>query len=180
MTRKVLFVLGVMAVSTGAFAQSPDIDTPLLALPANLRAAASVIKWKPDQTYDMLKTGTSNVVCFDKSGFPKQPPFMMECTVDGNLPRVAQNLKFEAMGDKSQAMFDAAEKDGSRVKPVYGSVWYHFMGNSRDMARLHMTIAVPGATKGSMGLAENPKEANGAVWIMNAGTTTAHLMTPGE
>jgi hypothetical protein len=28
-----------------------------------------------------------------------------------------------------------------------------------------------------MGLPDNPKE--GGVWIMNAGTTTAHIMTPG-
>jgi hypothetical protein len=30
----------------------------------------------------------------------------------------------------------------------------------------------------SIGLPENGKE--GGVWIMNAGTSTAHLMTPGE
>ena len=180
MKRTALFVLGLLAMSTGVFAQTPDVDTPPLALPANLRANATVIKWKPDFSYDTVKKGTGNVVCFDKSGFPKQPAFMMECTVDGNLPRVAQNLKFEAMGEGSQAAFDAAEKGGTRVKPVFGSVWYHFMGASRDMARLHMTIAVPGATKAMLGLAENAKEANGAVWIMNAGTTTAHLMTPGE
>jgi hypothetical protein len=41
-----------------------------------------------------------------------------------------------------------------------------------------MTIAVPGATKQSLGLPEDNK--SGGVWIMNAGTTTAHLMTPGE
>jgi hypothetical protein len=180
MKRTTLLLLSLIAASTGAFAQTPDIDTPVLALPANLRANASVIKWKLDFTYDTLKKGTSNLVCFDKSGFPKQQAFMMECTVDGNLPRVAQNLKFEAMGEGAQAAFDAAEKDGTRVKPVFGSVWYHFMGPSREMARMHMTVAVPGATKQSLGLADNAKEANGTVWIMNAGTTTAHLMVPGE
>jgi hypothetical protein len=180
MTRITLVLFGIMAVSVGVLAQTPDLETPTLALPANLRANASVIKWKPDFTYDTLKKGSSNLVCFDKSGFPKQQAFMMECTVDGNLPRVAQNLKFEALGEGSQAAFDAAENDGSRVKPVYGSVWYHFMGPSREQARMHMTIAVPGATTQSTGLADNPKAANGNVWIMNAGTTTAHLMTPGE
>ena len=38
--------------------------------------------------------------------------------------------------------------------------------------------AVPGATTQSTGLPDNNKM--GGVWIMNAGTTTAHLMTPGE
>ena len=95
-----------------------------------------------------------------------------------NLDRVAQNMKIEAMGDKKQAMFDAAEKDGTRVKPEYGSVWYHLMGPDKDHPRSHITIAVPGATTQSTGLPDNNKQ--GGVWIMNAGTTTAHLMTPGE
>jgi hypothetical protein len=182
MKRIALFTLGLLAVSTSALAQAPAeaIDKPLLAAPANLREGATVIKWKADFTYDTLKKGTNRLVCFDKSGMPKQQPFMLECTSLGNLERVAQNMKFEAAGDKTQAMLDAAEKDGTRVKPEYGSVWYHLMGADKDHTRTHVTIAVPGATKQSTGLPENAKEANGGVWIMNAGTTTAHLMTPGE
>ena len=177
-----LFVLGVMAVSTNALAQAPAdaIDTALLAAPANLRQETTVIRWKPDHTYETLKKGTNRLVCYDRSGFPLQQPFSIECTSIGNLERVAQNLQFEATGDKSktQALLDAAEKDGTRVKPEYGSVWYHQMGPDREHARTHMTIAVPGATTQSTGLPENNKQ--GGVWIMNAGTSTAHLMTPGE
>ena len=177
-----LFVLGVMAVSTSALAQAPAdaIDKALVAAPANLREAATVIKWKPDYTYDTLKKGTNRLVCYDRSGFPGQQPFSIECTSIGNLDRVAQNLKFEAVGDKAktQAALDALEKDGTRVKPEYGSVWYHVMGPDKEHPRTHMTIAVPGATTQSTGLPDNNKQ--GGVWIMNAGTTTAHLMTPGE
>jgi len=180
MKRIALFVLGVVAASAGAFAQAPqaDIDKALLAAPANLREGATVIKWKPDFTYDTLKKGTNRLVCYDRSGHPKQQPFMVECTSIANLERAAQNLKFEAAGDQTQALIDAAEKDGTRVKPEFGSVWYHVMGADKDHTRNHMTIAVPGATTQSIGLPDNNKQ--GGVWIMNAGTTTAHLMTPGE
>jgi hypothetical protein len=182
MKRIVMFVLGVMVVSTSVLAQAPDagVDTALLAAPANLREGATVIKWKADFTYDTLKKGTNRLVCYDRSGFPEQRAFSIECTSVANLDRVAQNLKFESGGDKikTQAMLDTAEKDGSRVKPEYGSVWYHFMGDDREHARAHMTIAVPGATTQSTGIPDNGKQ--GTVWIMNAGTTTAHLMTPGE
>jgi hypothetical protein len=179
MKRIVLSVLGVMAISASAWAQgSADIATILSAAPANLREGATVIKWKPDHTYDTVKKGTNRLVCYDRSGLPKQQPFSIECTSLGNLEREAQNQKFEAMGDKAQAMFDAAEKDGTRVKPEYGSVWYHLMGADKEHARTHMTIAIPGATTQSTGLPDNPKQ--GGVWIMNAGTTTAHIMTPGE
>jgi hypothetical protein len=176
-------VLSILAVSASAFAQAPDqaaIDKALLAAPGNLKAAATVIKWKSDYTYDTLKKGTGRLVCYDKSGQPNQQPFMVECTSMGNLDRAAQNMKFEAMGDKAkvQAAIDAAEKDGSRAKPEFGSVWYHLMGPDAEHTRTHMTIAVPGATKQTLGLPEDNK--SGGVWIMNAGTTTAHLMTPGE
>ena len=182
MKRISLLVLVVIAVSISALAQAPDdaVEKALLAAPANLREGATVIKWKADFTYDTLKKGTNRLVCYDRSGFPEQQAFSIECTSLANLDRVAQNLKFEAVGDKAktQAMLDAAEKDGSRVKPEYGSVWYHFMGADREHARTHMTIAVPGATTQSTGLPDTNKQ--GIVWIMNAGTTTAHLMTPGE
>lgn len=180
MKRIIPMVLGVLAVSAGAFAQSPEIDKALLAAPGNMKMTAEVIKWKPDFTYEVLKPGSGDLVCYDKSGQPNLPPFIVECTSKGNLPRAAQNMKIEAMGDKAavQAAFTAAEKDGTRVKPQYGSVWYHVMGADEEHARHHMTIAVPGATTASTGLPENNK--SGGVWIMNPGTSTAHLMTPGE
>ena len=183
MKRIALFVLAVMAVSTSALAQAPagDIEKALLAAPATLRDEATVIKWKPDFTYDTLKKGTNRLVCYDRSGFPAQQPFSIECTSIANLDRVAQNLKFEAAGDKSktQALLDAAEKDGTRVKPEYGSVWYHLAGPDREHTGAHqVTIAVPGATTQSIGLPDNPRQ--GGAWIMNAGTTTAHIMTPGR
>jgi hypothetical protein len=181
MRRIIPIVLGVLAVSAGAFAQDQAaIDKALLAAPGNLKATAGVVKWKSDFTYDTLKKGTGNLVCYDKSGQPNLPPFIVECTSMGNLGRAAQNMKIEAMGDKAkvQAALDAAEKDGSRAKPEFGSVWYHFMGPDQEHARMHMTIAVPGATSQSLGLPDNNK--SGGVWIMNAGSSTAHLMTPGE
>ena len=199
MKRIALLILVVLGVSTSVSAQAregrgapaplplepgasqPDVDKALLAVPAaNLRDQATVIKWKPDFTYDTLRKGTNRLVCYDRSGFPQQQPFSIECTSVANLDRAAQNLKFEAAGDraKTQALLDAAEKDGTRAKPEFGSVWYHLMGPDKDRARPHMTIAVPNATTQTLGLPDNPRQ--GGVWIMNAGTTTAHLMTPGE
>src|SRR5260370_14743802 len=120
-------VLTILPVSAGAFAQAPDqaaIDKALLAPPGNTKAAAGVIKWKADFTYDTLKKGTGRLVCYDESGLPAHQVFSVECTSVANLDRVAQNLKIEAAGAgdkiKTQALLDAAEKDGTRVKPEYG------------------------------------------------------------
>ncbi len=181
MKRTTIIVFSVLAVSAGAFAQDQAaIDKPLMAAPAQLKAGATVIKWKADFTYDTLKKGTNKLVCYDISGYPTHQPFNLECTNLGNLPRVAQNLKTEALGDRAKvnAAFAEMEKNGTRVKPEYGSVWYHLMGRDAENTRTHLTIAVPMATTQTTGLPES-RDA-GTVWIMNAGTTTAHLMTPGE
>src|ERR1700693_1372970 len=106
MKRMIPIVVAILAASASAFAQAPDqaaIDKALLAAPGNLKAAATVIKWKPDYTYETLKKGTSRLGCYDKSGLPGQQPFMVECTSVANLDRAAQNMKIEAVGDKAKA-----------------------------------------------------------------------------
>src|SRR5262245_24166036 len=105
MKRIALMTLSVLAASTViALAQSPDIDTPLLALPANLREGAGVVKWnKADHTYETVKKASNGLVCYDRSGFPLQQPFSLECTAEGNLPRAKQNMEAEALGDKMKS-----------------------------------------------------------------------------
>jgi hypothetical protein len=174
--------VAALAISIGAVAQTPaeTIERALAAAPRQMHDGATVIQWKADGTYDTLKKGTNRLVCYDRSGEPGRQPFAVQCSSIGNLDRIAQNRKFEAMTDKSarQAALDKAEADGSRVKPEYGSVWYDMNGPDQAHARVHVTIAVPGATSQSTGLPDNPKQ--GGVWIMNAGTSTAHIMTPGS
>src|SRR5215831_9531270 len=104
MKHTALFILALLAGSTfvgaqgGRGAPAPpapleagasqaDVDKAVLALPENLRNQAMVIKWKPDFTYDTLRKGANNWVCYDRSGFPLQQPFAVECTAVGNLDR---------------------------------------------------------------------------------------------
>src|SRR5438128_11419347 len=182
MKRMIPVVLSILAVSAVAFAQTTEetIERALAAAPRQMKEGATVIKWKPDFTYETLKKGTNRLVCYDRSGQPGQQPFAVQCTSIANLDRVAQNRKFEAISDKAarQAALDAAEKDGTRVKPEFGSVWLTMNGADREHARIHTTIAVPGATTQSMGLPSDNKQ--GGVGIMNAGTSTAQLVTPGS
>ena len=182
MKRMLTIVFGMLALTVSGFAQAPadPFEKALLPAPRGMRDGATVIKWKPDGTYDTLRKGTNRLVCYDQSGEPAEQPFAVQCTSIGNLERVAQNRRFEAEQDqkKRQAALDAAEANGTRVKPEFGSVFYSMSGADQATARIHVTIAVPGATTQSLGLPDNPKM--GGVWIMNAGTTTAHLMTPGH
>lgn len=199
MKRIVPMMLVTVMVSVGVFAQGrrgapppppapleagasqTDVDKALLGLPEGLRNQATVIKWKSDFTYDTLRKGGNGLVCYDRSGMPLQQAFAVQCTSVANLPREAQNLKAESTGDrvKSEAMLKEMEQNGTRAKPEFGSVWYHMSGADRDHLSAHeVTIAVPGATQASLGLPVQRRE-NG-IWIMNAGTSTAHIMIPGR
>lgn len=196
MKRILAMALWVLAVSASALAQGrgapapppalepgasqADVDKAVLAAPAQLRNGATVIKWNPsDWSYTTLRKGTNRLVCFDSSGFPGQEAFSVECSSLGNLDRIKQNLMFESEPDmtKRRAAIAEAEKNGTRPKPEYGSVWYHSWGKDQASARSHMTVAVPGATAQSTGLPDNGKM--GGVWVMDAGTSAAHLMIPG-
>jgi hypothetical protein len=182
MKRIVLLSLVTLAVAASAFAQAADdpIEKALMPAPRNLKEGATVIKWKPDFSYDVLRKGTNTLVCYDQSGWATEQPFSVQCTSMANLERVAQNKKFEAIADRDarQAALAAAEKDGTRIKPEFGSLFITMSGPDKDHLRTHMTVAVPGATAQSLGLPENNRQ--GGVWIMNAGTSTAHLMIPGS
>jgi hypothetical protein len=187
MARLVLIGLGVLAITASTLAQIPQpappgpYDKVLAAAPRQMRDGTMVIKWKADGTYDTLRPGTNRLVCYDQSGDPTEQPFAVQCTSIGNLDRVKQNKQFEAKEadrTKREAMIAEAEKNGTRVKPEFGSVFYSLSGADQATARLHVTIAVPGATTASLGLPDNNKM--GGAWIMNAGTSTAHIMTPGS
>ena len=104
----------------------------------------------------------------------------MQCTSKANLDRVKQNKQFELEADREKrtAAIAAADKDGSRIQPEYGSVFWTFSGKDQETARAHMTIATPGATTASTGLPDNNKM--GGAWIMGAGTLGAHIMVPGS
>ena len=173
----------LLSATSLSFAQATDaesIERALAAAPRHMRDAATVFNWTADNTYETIKKGTNKLFCYDRSGEPGRQPFAVQCTVLANLDRVTQNRKFEAIADKAkrQAEMDAAEAAGTRVKPEYGSVWYAMSGADKDKARLHVTIAMPGATSASTGFPDTP--AKGGAWLMNAGTSTAHLMTPGS
>jgi len=169
-----------LAGSSTAQSQDPALEKALLAAPRQLKDAATVIKWKSDFTYDTLRKGTNRLVCYERPVQPGQQPFSVECTSIANLERVAQSLKTETIADpkERQAAFEAMEKAGKWTKPEFGSVFYNLTGANQEQARSHVTISVPGATTQTLGLPEDASK--GGVWIMNAGSSAAHIMTPGH
>ena len=96
---------------------------------------------------------------------------------DGNLARYEQNLAFSRAGnsrDEVNALGAAAEENGTRELPVFGSIYYYNWGDDQESATPHMTVTVPYATHESLSL---PAErTDGVLFLMQAGTANAHLM----
>jgi hypothetical protein len=184
---KSLTLMGVVALCAFApvvHAQGTDqemIDRAVLAAPANARAAAMVVKWGADGTRIVLRPGTNGVVCWDQAVWPGQRPFSVHCTSVGNLPRVEQNREFfykAGNAKDAEALVQAAEKDKTRKVPEFGVGHYGLVGNDQATARPHMTIGVPFATTETLKLPVKP--AGVTAWIMDAGTSGAHIMVPGS
>ena len=179
----VLIVCAVLAVPTAVIAQTTEemIERALMAAPARGRDNAAVVRWDDNGTRVALRAGTNGLVCWDQSGWPGQRPFSVRCTNEANLPRVEQNREFLLkVGNvaEAQAMFEAAEKDGTRKVAQFGTAYYSMTGNDQASAQPHVTIAVPFATTESVGLPSGPSASS--AWIMTAGTSGAHIMIPGR
>ena len=179
----ILVVVGLFSFTASAHAQSAaqTISMALAAAPGRASEGATVVKWNGDHTYETLKEGTNQLVCYDRSDERDRAPFAVQCTSLANLDRVAQNRRFRAMtadGAEERAMITAAEANGTRAEVEYGSIWFAMAGPDQASARMHTTIAVPGATAESTGFPVN-RSAGGA-YLMAAGTGGAHIMVPGR
>ena len=184
MKRCLLIVLAaLLAAPALAAAQSSDeelIAKALLAAPQRVRGGVGVVRWDGNNNRIVVKASENGLVCWDRSDVPGTAPFAVQCSARGNLPRFEQNRVFAfkaADADERRAMMAAAEADGTRVLAKFGSVWYSLNGPDQENARPHTTIAVPNATAETVGLPDSRR--SDGLWLMEAGTSSAHLMVPG-
>ena len=184
MKHVILMVLGyaVLAPSiANAQSNSEIIARALLPLPGRIAEGAAVVKWNANFTWTTIKEGTNTWVCYDRSEDPNEAPFAVQCTSEANLPRVAQNRRFDAQGETSEeraALVAAVQANNTRIDAEYGSMFVSMSGQNQESATIHTTISVPYATGESTGLPESGSQ--GGAWVMAAGTSEAHIMVPGR
>jgi hypothetical protein len=185
---RLAFLLAVSACPGSALsAQAADEEISLatLAAPVAMRDGATIIDLRPDGTTSVLRPGTNGLICWNNKGRPGAMGAVdVQCTVEENRGRLEQNHAFESAGGtvgEVQARFRQAEADGSRVLPVFGSIFYrHYLPMGEEAAgeyRTHTTVAVPYATEQSLGFPT--ARGSGMLWLMEAGTSSAHLMVSG-
>ena len=147
-------------------------------LPPRAQADATVISFDEGGSVSVMRQGSNGLMCWDDSTMER---FSATCTSEANRARVEQNHAFNFSGgteDEIQALFDAAARDGSRAVSEFGTMYYHLDGADQASARSHISVVVPFGTSESLGMPDT-RHAD-RVWIMDAGTSTAHLMVPGR
>lgn len=185
MKRSILATLAVLALPAALEAQSADvqIERALLAAPARMRADAIVLHLRPDGSTAVIKPGSNGLICWDntvRANYGSSTPVDSQCTTEANRTRLEQNHSFEAPGgsrEEIRARFDQAEANRTRASSQFGSIYYHVRGPTPDAVTTHTTVAVPMATGESLGLPERGGAA--MLWLMEPGTTAAHLMVSG-
>ena len=184
MQRIICLASFVSVMSAVAYGQSTEdaVAGALLAAPPAMQGEAMAIRLEADGDHEVLRDGTNGLVCWDRSDEP-QRSFSVQCTSVENLPRVKQNRAWAMSGksaDEIRVIRDAAEADGSREVSKFGSTYYTLAGQDQASATLHITIAVPFATSDSVGLPSEGSYTRAGTWIMEAGTSAAHIMVPGQ
>ena len=187
MQRLVIVSCVLMAASTLAQAQSAEdeIARAVLAAPRAMAADAMVVRLAADGSHEVLRAGANGLVCYDRSNEPGRS-FAVQCTDEENLARAGQNHRLRmaaANADEASKMIAAAEADGSREAPKFGSVWYALTGQDQASVtphQAHITVAVPFATSDTLSLPSEGAYTRAGAWIMEAGTSAAHIMIPGR
>ena len=177
----------ILAVSTSSQAQSveEEIARALMASPPALMADAGIVRIADDGSHEVLRESSNGLVCYDRSNEPGRD-FSAQCTNVGNLLRAGQNHKVRmssANAEEANAMFTSQENDGSREPPEFGSVWYTLNGTDQESASsnsAHITFAVPFSTSDTLGFPSEGRYSQSGSWIMEAGTSAAHIMIPGR
>ena len=178
-------VLAAAFASVQAQSAQDEIDRAVLAAPRALANDAMVVRIAADGSHQVLREGTNGLVCYDRSDEPGRT-FAVQCTDEGNLERAKQTHRLRVSGGTAEGareLIAAAEADGSRVAPKYGSVWYSLTGQDQASVtphQAHITVAVPFATGEDLNLPNEGAYNQAGTWVMDAGTSAAHIMIPGR
>ncbi|HET8624563.1 MAG TPA: hypothetical protein VFM14_13450 [Gemmatimonadales bacterium] len=161
-----------------------QIAASVLALPAELRADATILGYGADGQLRTLRSGSGGMICLGPN--PMEKEFHVACYHRSLEPFMARGRALRAAGLEGERVDSArfAEvRAGTLEMPAHPAALYSLFGpaGSFDPATGQATgakplyvVYIPGATPETTGIPATPAE--GAPWIMAAGTPRAHIM----
>ena len=196
MTRRHLFTIAALcAAASRAEAQATVIPqaaeqmaAAVLPLPADMRAAATIMGYKTKDKLEVLRAGAPNgMICL--ALYVSRPDFHVACYAKGLEPFMARGRSLRAegvAGGKVDSVRFKEIADGTLKMPRQGAlysitgkkdVWNPKTGKVTGAAPLAV-IYMPFATAEDVGVSAVP-QAMGP-WMMFPGTAKAHLMLAGS
>ena len=161
-----------------------QVAAATLALPAELRANATVLGYDAGGKLGRLRAGTNGMICLAPN--PASPRFQSACYHESLEPFMARGRELRAQGvtgDKVDTVRFAEAKAGTLALPKGPAVLYQLFGapgaydaatnTVKDGSPLYV-VYMPYATAESTGLQAKP--AQGTPWLMFPGTPKAHIM----
>lgn len=179
-------MLGCAAPVAGQTPAPPPADQQIaaavFAMPASLRADATVLGYGADGKLVRLRKGTGIMTCLASD--PKGDQLHVACYHNSMEPFMARGRALRASGVTGGQVDSVRFREVRRGKlamPKAPAILYQLFGGSFDSATNEITgaralyvVYIPSATGATTGLSEKP---NGTLpWIMWPGTPKAHIM----
>jgi hypothetical protein len=165
------------AMAQGAMSKDDQIKTATSALPAAMRADATVISYDSKGLPQVLRQGTNHIFCANLSD---DKGFNVSCR--GEALRAASdfNAMEKAAGKDAKAITadtDAAYASGKLKRAPAGTTIYGRGGKTEAEARSMWVVLMPNVKGEDLGLPTKRMNAS-SPWMMRSGEAGAHIMMP--
>ncbi len=162
-----------------------QIQTAVLAAPADKREAASVYGYNEKGQFVLLRKGSNEMICLADD--PKVPGLSVASYHRALEPFMKRGRDLKSEGKTPKEIMDLRDKEAKTGKlqmPKQPSTLYVYTADAENYnpvtgsvknGYLRYVIYIPYATSESTGLPLKP-DAAGMPWIMDPGTPRAHIM----
>jgi hypothetical protein len=162
-----------------------QITLAVLAAPAGLREASTVLGYRPDGQLVRLRVGDNGIICLADD--PREPRFHTACYHQSLEPFMARGREIRRIhGPDKRELTDSlrlADIRAGRIRMPANAVLYQIFAadDSVDVATATIkspsyldVVYIPGATPKSTGLTTDAMR--GTPWLMYPGKPWAHIM----
>jgi hypothetical protein len=165
------------AMAQGMMSKDDQIKSATSALPAAMRADATVIAYDSKGLPQVLRQGTNHIFCANLSD---ANGFSVSCR--GDALRAASDFTAmeKAAGKDAKTIgadSDAAYASGKLTRAPAGTTIYGRSGKTEAEARSMWVVLMPNVKGEDLGLPVKRVNAS-SPWMMRSGTPGAHIMMP--
>lgn len=178
-------LLSLTSCAQGIPNADEQINSAVMAAPADLRAEATVLGYDAKGNIVTLREGTNNLICLADN--PAQDGFSCACYHKDLEPFMARGRQLRVEGKSGTEIFEIREEEAraGKLKMPEQATTLHILSGPEgrydaDSAKVvnanyRYVVYIPFATAESTGLPLEPIVPGGP-WIMDPGTHRAHIM----